>query len=70
MSFIVGLFGALIFYFGDYIFLVIGGLLVQLSSIIDGCDGEVARLKLIESKYGGWFDAVMDRYADAIIILG
>jgi len=70
MSFIVGLFGALFFYFGDYIFLVIGGLLVQLSSIIDGCDGEVARLKLIESKYGGWFDAVMDRYADAIIIFG
>jgi len=70
MSFIVGLFGALFFYLGDYIFLVIGGLLVHLSSIIDGCDGEVARLKLSESKYGGWFDAVLDRYADAIIIFG
>jgi len=70
ISFIAGLFGALFFYFGDYIFLVIGGLLVHLSSIIDGCDGEVARLKLSESKYGGWFDAVLDRYADAIIIFG
>ena len=70
ISFIFGLFGALFFYFGDYVFLVIGGILVHLSSIIDGCDGEVARLKLIESKYGGWFDAVMDRYADAIIIFG
>jgi len=70
ISFIVGLFGALFFYLGDYVYLVIGGILVHLSSIIDGCDGEVARLKLVESKYGGWFDAVLDRYADAIIIFG
>ena len=70
ISFILGLFGALFFYIGDYFYLVIGGLLVHSSSIIDGCDGEVARLKLIESKYGGWFDAVLDRYADAIIIFG
>ena len=70
ISFIIGLFGALFFYFGDYVFLVFGGILVQMSSIIDGCDGEVARLKLVESKYGGWFDAVLDRYADAIIIFG
>jgi len=70
MSFIVGFFGAVFFYFGDYVFLVIGGLLVHLSSIIDGCDGEVSRLKLVDTKYGGWFDAVLDRYADAIIIFG
>ena len=70
ISFIIGLFGALFFSNGDYFSLVIGGILVHLSSIIDGCDGEVARLKLVESKYGGWFDAVLDRYADAMIILG
>jgi len=70
ISFIIGLFGALFFSNGDYFSLVIGGILVHLSSIIDGCDGEVARLKLVESKYGGWFDAVLDRYADALIILG
>jgi CDP-L-myo-inositol myo-inositolphosphotransferase len=70
ISFIVALFGALFFYIGDYFSLVIGGILVHLSSIIDGCDGEVARLKLVETKYGGWFDSVLDRYADAIIIFG
>ena len=70
ISFIVAFFGALFFYIGDYFSLVIGGILVHLSSIIDGCDGEVARLKLVETKYGGWFDAVLDRYADAIIIWG
>jgi len=70
MSFITSFIGALFFYVGEYIFLIIGGILVQLSSIIDGCDGEVARLKLIQTRYGGWFDAVLDRYADAIIIFG
>jgi CDP-L-myo-inositol myo-inositolphosphotransferase len=70
MSFIIGIFAALSFYMGDYIYLVAGGILAQISSIIDGCDGEVARLKLQESKYGGWFDAVLDRYADALIIFG
>ena len=43
---------------------------MHVSSIIDGCDGEVARLKLKETLYGGWFDSVLDRYADAIIIFG
>lgn len=70
VGFITAFLGALFFYVGEYIFLVMGGILVQLSSIIDGCDGEVARLKLIQTKYGGWFDAVLDRYADAIIIFG
>lgn len=70
MSFIIAILAALFLSFGDYIYLIIGGILVQLSSIIDGCDGEVARLRLQESKYGGWFDAVLDRYADAIIIFG
>ncbi len=70
VGFITAFFGALFFYVGEYIFLIIGGILVQLSSIIDGCDGEVARLKLMQTKYGGWFDAVLDRYADAIIIFG
>jgi len=37
---------------------------------VDGCDGEVARLKLRQTKYGGWLDSVLDRYADAAIILG
>jgi len=70
VGFITSFIGALFFYVGEYIFLIIGGILVQLSSIIDGCDGEVARLKLIQTRYGGWFDAVLDRYADAIIIFG
>jgi CDP-L-myo-inositol myo-inositolphosphotransferase len=49
---------------------LLGGLLAQFASVIDGCDGEVARLKFQGSDYGGWFDAVLDRYADAFLLFG
>ncbi len=50
--------------------LAAGGVLAQLASIIDGCDGEIARLKHSQSEFGGWFDAVLDRYADAVLLFG
>jgi len=50
--------------------LAAGGALAQLASIIDGCDGEIARLKHSRSEFGGWFDAVLDRYADAVLLFG
>ncbi|MFQ5752515.1 MAG: NTP transferase domain-containing protein, partial [bacterium] len=70
LSFIMGLFASLCFYFGDYLYLIVGGILVQISSVVDGCDGEIARLKLGQTNYGGWFDAVLDRYADGLIVFG
>jgi CDP-L-myo-inositol myo-inositolphosphotransferase len=50
--------------------LAAGGVLAQLASIVDGCDGEIARLKHLQSEFGGWFDAVLDRYADAVLLFG
>ena len=70
LSFILGLFASLWFSFGHYPYLIAAGILVQLSSVVDGCDGEVARLKLRQTNYGGWFDAVLDRYADGLILFG
>jgi len=49
---------------------VIAGLLVQLSSIVDGIDGSLARLKGMTSEFGGFLDSVLDRYADILIVLG
>jgi len=49
---------------------IIGGLLVQLSSIVDGIDGSLARLKSMTSEFGGFLDSVLDRYADIFIVLG
>jgi CDP-L-myo-inositol myo-inositolphosphotransferase len=49
---------------------IAGGLLAQLSSIIDGVDGSLARLKGISSDFGGFLDSILDRYADILIMLG
>ncbi len=49
---------------------IIAGLLVQLSSIVDGVDGSLARLKGMTSEFGGFLDSVLDRYADILIVLG
>ena len=70
VSFLLSLLAAIIIAFKGYSFLVLGALLAQLSSILDGCDGEVARLKNITSKYGGWLDQILDRYADLLLITG
>ncbi len=70
LSFVLGCMGALFFFLGGYVNLIIGGILAQVSSIVDGCDGEIARLKFKETEFGGWFDAVLDRYADAFLLLG
>ncbi|OCC14136.1 CTP:Inositol-1-phosphate cytidylyltransferase [Dissulfuribacter thermophilus] len=52
----------------SYLWFATGAILAQLASIIDGCDGEIARLKWLQSDYGAWLDAVLDRYADAFLI--
>ena len=49
---------------------ILGGILAQLSSIADGIDGSLARLKGMVSVYGSFLDSVLDRYADALIVLG
>ena len=49
---------------------IIGGILAQLSSIVDGVDGSLARLKGMSSTFGGFLDSVLDRYADILIVLG
>ena len=46
------------------------GVLIQASSIVDGVDGDLARAKNMASKFGGLFDAALDRYADAAIAGG
>lgn len=37
-----------------------GALLLQAQSILDGCDGEISRLKYIRSRLGEWLDQVVD----------
>ena len=69
-SFFISLTAFIAFLFDKYIYLLFGGLLAQISSIIDGCDGEIARLKLQYSRFGAWLDAILDRYSDALLLFG
>ena len=67
VSFLVGIASSVLFFLGHPIF---GALLIQFSSILDGSDGEIARLKHMESSLGNFIDAILDRYADSFILLG
>ena len=45
---------------GGYWNMVAGALLSVWASILDGCDGEVARFKLQSSNFGCWLDTICD----------
>lgn len=47
---------------------VVAGAGVTLASILDGSDGEIARLKHQRSPFGGYLDAILDRYADTAML--
>ena len=49
---------------------VIGAIVAQTASILDGSDGEIARLKKMQSAFGKFFDALLDRYSDSFIFFG
>jgi len=67
ISFAVSLIASSMFFINSA---VIGGLLIQLASVLDGSDGEIARLKRTQSSFGNFFDAVLDRYSDSFILFG
>jgi phosphatidylglycerophosphate synthase len=46
------------------------GVLIQVSSVVDGVDGDLARAKRMATRFGGLFDAALDRYADVAIAGG
>ena len=69
-TFFTSVVASVFFMFAGYPALLAGGILAQFASIIDGCDGEIARLKHLTNSYGGWLDSVLDRYADAFLIFG
>ena len=55
---------------GDYAGLLIGTLLYHVHSILDGCDGEIARAKYLESKRGGRIDDYCDIFGCFLFVIG
>jgi len=54
---------------GDYGSIVIGAALFQLYSILDGCDGEIARAKNLESKFGERLDHFCDFAGSLLFVI-
>src|SRR6266480_446473 len=54
---------------GDYASVVIGAAIFQVFSILDGCDGEIARAKNLESKFGERLDYFCDFAASLVYVL-
>jgi len=49
---------------------IVAAVLIALVSVLDGSDGEIARLTYRSSAYGAFLDAVLDRAADGILFTG
>lgn len=55
--------GSILLMQGNYFGFACGAILFQLHSALDGCDGEIARVKYLESEAGSKLDALCDRFA-------
>ena len=65
----IGFYSAWLFSTGHYAAGVVGGFLSLAASVLDGCDGEIARLKYQESALGCWIETFGDySYYIAIFI--
>src|SRR5690606_8902981 len=47
-----------------------GGALILFAGIFDMLDGQVARIGKMSSKFGAFYDSVLDRYSEMIMFLG
>ncbi len=56
----VGLAGALLVASGSGALMVWGFFLAHLQSVLDGCDGELARVRFQQSAIGEWLDTIVD----------
>ncbi len=56
-------------YQGGYKNWLIGAATYQLASILDGVDGEIARLKMKSSKFGQWLDTMLDFVSMIAVLL-
>jgi phosphatidylglycerophosphate synthase len=57
---LVGLGGAVLIALGTSSSMLLGFLLAHLQSVLDGCDGELARVRLQQSAIGEWLDTLVD----------
>ncbi len=67
--FILPLLACFAFIRGTYWGFVVGALVFQLYSILDGCDGEIARAKFLQSEFGRRLDSLCDLVGNVLLAL-
>ena len=60
INFLIGLVGCVLIFRGSPFSIALGSMIFLLSSILDGCDGELARLRFQKSHIGAWLDVTTD----------
>jgi phosphatidylglycerophosphate synthase len=70
VAFAIGLLAAMSFARASWLSGIVGALLLQWSAVIDCCDGEVARLKFLESTSGYYLDIVCDNIVHIAVFAG
>jgi phosphatidylglycerophosphate synthase len=65
----VGLLGCVLIATGAYGWAVVGLACEHLQSVLDGCDGELARVRFQQSKLGAWLDTFVDDVLNVAITL-
>ena len=70
ISAIIGCIGALCGVFYAIGHPILGALFLEIATIFDRSDGEVARIKLQETKYGPWVDTTFDQLSFMSFVIG
>lgn len=70
LNFLFSLFTAWLLAAGKPVNTILGGIFFQLASVLDGCDGEVAVIKLKDSERGAFIDTVMDHLSYVAFVIG
>jgi len=66
---LVGLTASVLASRGGYLMFALAGVLLELNSILDSCDGELARLRYQYSKVGQWLDNLSDDVVDNLFLV-
>jgi phosphatidylglycerophosphate synthase len=66
----VGLVAAWLASRGGHALAALAGVLLEVNSILDSCDGELARLRFQYSKLGQWLDNLSDDIVDNVFLIG
>lgn len=70
IGFIVGIAAAFLYLGASHRYYFAAGILLQVSSVLDGADGMLARLRQSSSEYGAYLDLFLDRINDYFLFGG